>query len=98
MTDWALCNNLLQVFQKIPSLLYLYLEKNQLKEIPSGLPASLEQLRLSKNSISKIPAGVFNKMTNLTMLDLYNNRVKPFLDVTHLACSSSKDLKLVTMN
>lgn len=57
------------------------MEKNLLKEIPSGLPASLEQLRLSKNSISRIPAGVFNKMTNLTLLDLYNNRVKPSLEV-----------------
>lgn len=84
-----------QVFQKIPSLLYLYLEKNQLKEIPAGLPASLEQLRLSKNSISKIPAGVFNKMTNLTMLDLYNNR----LSDSDLGANTFRDLKgLVQLN
>lgn len=75
--EGALHDNLLQVFEKIPSLLYLYAQGNQLKEIPSGLPATLEQLRLSRNRISKIPPGVFNKMTNLTMLDLYYNQVTP---------------------
>lgn len=64
-----------QVFEKIPSLLYLYAQGNQLKEIPAGLPATLEQLRLSRNRISKIPPGVFNKLTNLTMLDLYYNQL-----------------------
>lgn len=64
-----------EVFQKIPSLLYLYAQHNQLKEVPSGLPASLEQLRLSRNRISKIPPGAFNKMGNLTLLDLYNNQL-----------------------
>ncbi|TNN42832.1 Prolargin [Liparis tanakae] len=59
-----------KVFEKIPSLLYLYVQHNHLKEVPSGLPASLEQLRLSRNRISKIPAGAFNKMGNLTLLDL----------------------------
>lgn len=71
----SLCLLLLQVFEKIPSLLYLYAQGNQLKEIPSGLPVSLEQLRLGRNRISKIPAGAFNKMGNLTLLDLYNNQV-----------------------
>ncbi|KAM9814193.1 prolargin [Neosynchiropus ocellatus] len=64
-----------QVFEKIPSLLYLYAQRNQLKEVPSGLPAGLEQLRLGRNSISKIPAGAFSKMGNLTLLDLYHNQI-----------------------
>lgn len=67
--------SLVQVFEKIPELLYLYAQGNQLREVPSGLPASLEQLRLGRNRISKIPAGSFNKMGNLTLLDLYNNQV-----------------------
>nr|XP_046240117.1 prolargin [Scatophagus argus] len=77
-----------QVFQKLPALLYLYAQGNQLKEIPSGLPASLEQLRLSRNRISKIPAGAFNKMGNLTMLDLYNNQ----LSDSDLGRNTFKDL------
>lgn len=72
---FSLHRSLVQVFEKIPSLLYLYVQHNHLKEVPSGLPASLEQLRLSRNRISKIPAGAFNKMGNLTLLDLYHNKV-----------------------
>lgn len=71
------------MFEKIPALLYLYAQENRLKEIPSGLPASLEQLRLSKNKISKIPAGAFSKMGNLTLLDLYYNQV-PSILLPHL--------------
>uniref|UniRef100_A0A8P4G561 Proline/arginine-rich end leucine-rich repeat protein n=1 Tax=Dicentrarchus labrax TaxID=13489 RepID=A0A8P4G561_DICLA len=77
-----------QVFEKIPALLYLYAQHNQLKEVPSGLPASLEQLRLSRNRISKIPAGAFNKMGNLTLLDLYNNQ----LSDSDLGKNTFKDL------
>ncbi|KAL6111662.1 prelp [Pungitius sinensis] len=78
-----------KVFEKIPSLLYLYVQRNHLKEVPSGLPASLEQLRLGRNLISKIPAGAFNKMGNLTLLDLYHNQ----LSDSDLEKSMFKDLK-----
>ncbi|KAM8757160.1 prolargin isoform 1-T2 [Acanthopagrus schlegelii] len=77
-----------QVFEKIPDLLYLYAQGNQLKEVPSGLPASLEQLRLGRNRISKIPAGSFSKMGNLTLLDLYNNQ----LSDSDLGRNTFKDL------
>lgn len=65
----------MQVFEKIPALLYLYAQRNQLNEVPSGLPEGLEQLSLSRNHISKIPAGAFSKLGNLTLLDLYHNQV-----------------------
>ncbi|XP_061840821.1 prolargin [Nerophis lumbriciformis] len=77
-----------QVFQKIPALLYLYVQRNQLKEVPSGLPASLEQLRLGSNRISKIPAGALSKMGNLTLLDLYHNQ----LSDSDLGSNTFKDL------
>ncbi|XP_013857515.1 prolargin [Austrofundulus limnaeus] len=78
-----------QVFEKIPALLYLYVQKNQLKEVPSGLPATLEQLRLDRNLISKIPAGAFNKMENLTLLDLHYNQLSDI----NLGKNTLKDLK-----
>ncbi|XP_026202543.1 prolargin [Anabas testudineus] len=78
-----------QVFEKVPSLLYLYVHRNQLKEVPPGLPASLEQLRLGRNHISKIPAGAFSKMMNLTLLDLYHNQ----LSDSDLGRNMFKDLK-----
>ncbi|XP_029286528.1 prolargin [Cottoperca gobio] len=77
------------VFEKIPALLYLYAQRNNLKEVPAGLPASLEQLRLGRNRISKIPAGAFNKMRNLTLLDLYHNQ----LSDSDLGKNTFKDLK-----
>ncbi|XP_006096976.1 prolargin [Myotis lucifugus] len=64
-----------KVLEKLPSLAFLYMEKNQLKEVPSALPRNLEQLRLSQNQISKIPPGVFSKLENLLLLDLQHNQL-----------------------
>lgn len=64
-----------QVFEKLPNLLYLYMERNQLKEVPSDLPVGLEQLRLSRNQISKIAPGAFSKMKHLVLLDLHHNKI-----------------------
>ncbi|KAM3878092.1 prolargin [Diretmus argenteus] len=84
-----------KVFEKIPGLLYLYMQRNQLKEVPSDLPAGLEHLRLSRNRISKIPPGAFNKMDHLTMLDLYHNE----LSDSDLGKNTFRDLKnLVQLN
>lgn len=65
----------MQVFEKIPGLLYFYVQQNELNEVPLGLPTSLEQLRLDRNRISKIPAGAFSKLENLILLDLHYNQV-----------------------
>ncbi|KAK5912726.1 hypothetical protein CesoFtcFv8_002569 [Champsocephalus esox] len=83
------------VFEKVPALLYLYVQRNNLKEVPAGLPASLEQLRLGRNRISKIPAGSFSHMGNLTLLDLYHNQ----LSDSGMGKNTFKDLKgLVQLN
>lgn len=68
--------SLLQVFEKIPGLLFLYAQKNLLKEVPVGLPSTLEQLSLSRNRITKIPGGAFKNLDKLSLLDLYDNQVK----------------------
>ncbi|XP_054836611.1 prolargin [Eublepharis macularius] len=64
-----------RVLDKLESLVFLYLEKNHLREIPNNLPSNLEQLRLSRNRISKIPPGAFNKLEHLILLDLHNNEL-----------------------
>lgn len=63
------------VFSHLKSLLYLFLEDNELEEVPAPLPPSLEQLRLARNKITTIPAGVFNHLENLTLLDLHQNKL-----------------------
>lgn len=84
-----------QVFEKVPGLLFLYMERNHLKEVPSDLPAGLEQLRLSRNQISKIPPGAFGKMDHLVLLDLHHNK----LSDSNIGKNSFKDLKnLVQLN
>lgn len=82
-----ICSPCLQVFEKIPGLLYFYVQRNQLNEVPSGLPTSLEQLRLDRNRISKIPAGAFTKLQNLTLLDLHYNQVN---HISHLCRQESQ--------
>lgn len=64
-----------KVLEKLPSLVFLYMEKNHLEEVPSALPQNLEQLRLSQNHISRIPPGVFSKLEKLVLLDLQHNRL-----------------------
>ncbi|NXI11985.1 KERA protein, partial [Irena cyanogastra] len=61
------------VLSKMKRLLYLFLEENELEEVPAPLPVGLEQLRLARNKISRIPEGVFSHLENLTMLDLHQN-------------------------
>ncbi|XP_026868723.2 prolargin [Electrophorus electricus] len=84
-----------QVFEKVPNLLYLYIERNQLKEVPSDLPRGLEQLRLSRNQISKIAPGAFGKMQHLILLDLHHNRISD----SNLGKNVFKDLtSLIQLN
>nr|XP_056700437.1 prolargin [Euleptes europaea] len=64
-----------RVLDKLENLIFLFMDKNHLREIPNNLPPNLEQLRLSKNRISKIASGAFNKLEHLTLLDLNNNEL-----------------------
>ncbi|KAF7254052.1 Prolargin [Varanus komodoensis] len=64
-----------RVLEKLDRLVFLYMEKNNLKEVPSYLPPNLEQLRLSRNRIRKIPENAFNKLDHLLLLDLHHNEL-----------------------
>ncbi|XP_060629012.2 prolargin [Anolis sagrei] len=63
------------VLEKLESLVFLYMEKNHLKEVPPNLPPNLEQLRLSRNRINRIPDNAFNKLDHLLLLDLHRNEL-----------------------
>ncbi|XP_053105283.1 prolargin [Hemicordylus capensis] len=64
-----------RVLEKLDSLVFLYMERNYLREVPNNLPPNLEQLRLSWNRISKIPPNAFNKLEHLILLDLHHNEL-----------------------
>ncbi|XP_043916382.1 extracellular matrix protein 2-like [Protopterus annectens] len=63
-------------FQPLQSLIYLRLDRNKFRAIPSGLPPSLQELHLDSNHIEEVPEGVLNKTLNLSVLTLSNNRIQ----------------------
>ncbi|XP_046529651.1 extracellular matrix protein 2-like [Equus quagga] len=63
-------------FQPLRSLVYLRLDRNQLRTIPPGLPASLQELHLSTNAIEEVSEGALNRSRNLRVLVLSNNRLQ----------------------
>uniref|UniRef100_S4RK83 Variable lymphocyte receptor B cassette n=1 Tax=Petromyzon marinus TaxID=7757 RepID=S4RK83_PETMA len=47
-----------------------------LSSVPSGIPDNTQNLDLRKNQIDRLPEGVvFNKLTQLTRLDLERNEM-----------------------
>ncbi|KAJ3589505.1 hypothetical protein NHX12_010350 [Muraenolepis orangiensis] len=62
-----------QAFADNPRLRLLFLSRNHLSSIPSGLPASLEELRLDDNRISTIPTHAFRGLAALRSLVLDGN-------------------------
>ncbi|XP_061264919.1 extracellular matrix protein 2-like [Bos javanicus] len=63
-------------FQPLRSLLYLRLDRNQLRTIPPGLPASLQELHLGTNIIEEVREGTLNHSRSLSVLVLSNNRLQ----------------------
>lgn len=62
-----------QAFADNPRLRLLFLSRNHLSSIPSGLPSSLEELRLDDNRISTIPTHAFRGLSSLRRLVLDGN-------------------------
>ncbi|XP_004700461.1 keratocan [Echinops telfairi] len=72
ITNYGIAKGALSQLKK---LLFLFLEDNELEEVPSPLPRSLEQLQLARNKVSRIPQGTFSNLENLTLLDLQHNKL-----------------------
>ncbi|XP_020820028.2 osteomodulin [Phascolarctos cinereus] len=63
------------VFARLPNLLQLHLDHNDLEDFPLPLPNSLERLLLGNNAISRVEAYAMEGLINLTMLDLCHNQL-----------------------
>ncbi|XP_073675844.1 extracellular matrix protein 2 [Garra rufa] len=63
-------------FKPLRKLIYLRLDDNKFRAIPSGLPASVQELHLSDNKIEVVHSGLLNKTTNLRVLNLSHNRIR----------------------
>ncbi|XP_062827321.1 uncharacterized protein ecmx isoform X2 [Anolis carolinensis] len=69
-------NVLPTAFKSLSRLIYLRLDRNHFRAIPSGLPASLQELHLDSNHIEEVLESVLNKTLNLTVLVLSNNKLR----------------------
>ncbi|NWR67480.1 NEPN protein, partial [Bucorvus abyssinicus] len=62
-------------FKALSTLRSLELYKNQIKQIPTFLPSSLEILKLADNSINTLHASDFEGLVKLRVLDIRNNLI-----------------------
>lgn len=60
----------------LTQLVNLFMNHNNLTEVPAGLPGGLKQLRLAYNQIEKIGPEAFENLQNLTVLLLQGNHLK----------------------
>ncbi|KAM9324350.1 extracellular matrix protein 2-like [Gastrophryne carolinensis] len=63
-------------FKPLKKLIYLRLNRNEFRALPSGLPATIQELHLESNHIEAIHEGILNKTLNLSIIALSNNRLQ----------------------
>ncbi|XP_068108101.1 osteomodulin [Hyperolius riggenbachi] len=90
------------VFAKSPHLHQIYLNDNDLEEIPSPFSPSIERIFLGANKINKIKEQDLEGLVNVTMLDLCNNRLdsikgRPLSKLTKLMQLNICNNKLTSM-
>ncbi|XP_077139903.1 extracellular matrix protein 2-like isoform X7 [Ranitomeya variabilis] len=63
-------------FKPLKKLIYLRLNRNHFRAIPSGLPTTIQELHLDNNRIEVVSEGILNKTLNLSVIVLSNNRLQ----------------------
>ncbi|XP_061074723.1 extracellular matrix protein 2 [Conger conger] len=63
-------------FRPLRAVIYLRLDRNKFRGLPSGLPPSLQELHLSENRVEEVREGILNKSLQLKVLDLSHNRIR----------------------
>ncbi|KAJ8360805.1 hypothetical protein SKAU_G00173300 [Synaphobranchus kaupii] len=63
-------------FRPLRAIIYLRLDRNKFRAVPSGLPQSLQELHLSENRVEEVHEGILNKTLQLKVLDLSHNRIR----------------------
>ncbi|XP_023596475.1 toll-like receptor 7 isoform X1 [Trichechus manatus latirostris] len=101
-----ICSERLQIkprsFSRLTSLQALYLDGNQLLEIPQGLPASLKLLSLEANTIFSIMKENITELANIEILYLgqncyYRNPCNVSFSIEKDAFLSLKNLKVLSL-
>jgi len=65
-----------KAFAPLGKLQRLYLSKNHLKDIPSNMPRSLQELRIHENQISRIKKNAFEGLNHVIVMELGSNPLK----------------------
>ncbi|XP_030626062.1 decorin [Chanos chanos] len=81
-----------KAFTPLISLQRLYLSKNMLKEFPSNMPKSLQELRIHENQITKIKKSSFSGLAHIIVMEMGSN---PFKN-SGIEGGSFSDLKRVS--
>ncbi|XP_073447004.1 extracellular matrix protein 2-like [Dendrobates tinctorius] len=63
-------------FKPLKKLIYLRLNRNHFRAIPSGLPTTIQELHLDNNRIEVVSEGILNKTLNLSIIVMSNNQLQ----------------------
>ncbi|VDH97763.1 Hypothetical predicted protein [Mytilus galloprovincialis] len=82
-------------FEGLDALTRLFLNDNQLSQVPNNLPPSLQKLYLNGNQISALKDNTFKKLSKLQLLYLGGNKIHKLEQDAFYGLTSLKKIHLV---